>query len=67
MNQPVKQQKLNLLAITLVLLLSYPLISIFDKNKLIGGIPVLFLYIFMVWVSVIVLVYIITEIKRRRK
>ncbi len=42
-----------------VLLLTYPIISLFDHPRLIFGIPLLFLYLFSVWLCLILLIYLI--------
>lgn len=38
-----------------MLLLSYPLISIFNRPVFVAGIPLLYLYVFVVWIAVVVL------------
>ncbi|RTZ98664.1 MAG: hypothetical protein DSY89_09330 [Deltaproteobacteria bacterium] len=44
-----------------VLLLTYPLLSLFDQPLLVFGIPLLYLYLFSVWTGLIVLVVFVTQ------
>jgi hypothetical protein len=55
-----KNQKLILFSIMLLLLLSYPMITVANKVALAYGFPVLYLYIFIVWITAIVVTYSIT-------
>ncbi len=53
-----RQEKLcGVLGILCFLLLSYPLLQIFNYNTLMTGFPLLFLYIFGVWVLAIIGLY----------
>jgi hypothetical protein len=47
------------------LLFNYPLISLFNLPALVGGIPLLYAYIFGVWVLIILLVALITSGKSK--
>jgi len=53
----IKKQRFAALAALLLVLFSYPLLSIADKNKMLSGIPVLYLYIFLAWAIGIYLLY----------
>jgi len=53
----IKRQRFIFLAVLLGLFFLYPLISLANKPVRISGIPVLFLYIFFVWVLGIFLLY----------
>ncbi len=44
-------------------LFNYPMLSLFSLNRLVFGIPPLYLYIFSVWVFMILAVALITRIK----
>jgi len=57
MNQKMKSTKLSFLAFFFFVLLNYPLLSIADKAKLLGGLPVLYIYVFSAWVFFIGFVY----------
>lgn len=46
-----------------VVLLNYPLISLFNVPRLIGGIPLLYGYIFLVWALIIALVGLTVDLK----
>jgi len=43
-----------MLGILIFLLLNYPLLQIFNRNILLGGIPLLVLYLLVVWILAIV-------------
>lgn len=66
MQSKLKQQKLTLFSVLLLVLFSYPLISIANKAALLFGIPVLFLYIFIIWIIAIVILYRIAERKQKK-
>ncbi len=51
----------TLLFVAGVLAFSYPLLSLFDQPVLLFGIPLLYLYIFLVWLGVIGLLAVIME------
>ncbi len=38
-------------------LLNYPVMGIFDHDRLLAGMPVLYLYLFFVWIFLIVLTF----------
>ncbi|MFH1983650.1 MAG: hypothetical protein ABIL58_17545 [Pseudomonadota bacterium] len=46
------------------LLFNYPILSIFDRAVLIGGIPLLYLYLFTAWAVVIMLIALICRPRR---
>ena len=50
MQNKVRQQKLVFTGILLLLLFTYPIITIANRLSMLGGFPVLFLYIFLVWI-----------------
>jgi hypothetical protein len=56
-----KQQQLVVISLLLLLLLSYPIISIFNKPRLVGGIPLLYLYLFFVWLGAIIAIALVIE------
>lgn len=66
MQNNFKTQKLILFSIFLLILFSYPLISIVNRPLLFEGIPVLFLYIFFVWISAIAFLYHLAESKSNK-
>jgi hypothetical protein len=54
MSSLLKQEKLSgVLGILCFLLLSYPLLQIFNHDTFIAGVPLLFLYILGIWVMAI--------------
>ena len=44
-----------------VLLLYSPVISLFDQHRLLFGVPVLYLYLFIVWIVLVAVMAWITE------
>jgi hypothetical protein len=58
-----RRQNERLIAVLVVgvILLNYPLLSIFSKVKLFLGVPVIYLYLFLIWISFIGCVAIILE------
>ena len=56
-----QNERLIVMVIIGVIALNYPLLSLFSKAKLIFGIPVLYLYLFIVWFIFIGCVAVILE------
>ncbi len=58
-----KQQNERLIVMFIigVIALNYPLLSLFSKVKLMFGIPVLYLYLFVFWIIFIVCIAVIVE------
>ncbi len=58
-----KRQNERLITVLIfgVIALNYPLLSLFSKIKLIFGIPLLYLYLFVVWCIFIVCVALLLE------
>jgi hypothetical protein len=57
MQSKVKRQKLIVLSIVLFIAFTYPVISLTNHPRLVAGIPVLFLYVLIVWLIAIVILY----------
>lgn len=53
----IKRQRFIFLSLLLLALFVFPLISLADKPVRIGGIPLLFVYFFTVWLLAIGLLY----------
>lgn len=53
--------KATLLGVAGSLLFAFPLLSIANKNKTIAGIPVLYVYIFGVWIVLIIGLVLLAE------
>jgi len=66
MQSKLKQQKLILFSVLLMILFTYPVVSIANRSALAAGIPVLFLYILIVWIIAIVVLYRIAERKQKK-
>lgn len=45
-------------------LLNYPVLSLFARSRSVGGIPLLYLWVFAVWVLVIVVMALVIESRR---
>ncbi len=52
-NSDRRRERLVVLALAGVLALNYPLLQLFDEARLVLGIPLLYLYLFCVWVGLI--------------
>jgi len=44
-------------------LLNFPIIGLFNKNAIVGGIPLLYLYLFFVWLIFIIFMFLIVRDK----
>lgn len=55
MNRQIRTQRIVALFLLGVVLLNYPLLSIFSRPTLVGGLPLLYLYLFLTWLAVILL------------
>lgn len=66
MQNNFKNQKFIFFSIFLLILFTYPLISVVNKIQFFAGIPVLFLYIFFVWISAIIILYRLADRKSKK-
>ena len=66
MQNNFKRQKLTLFSILLLLLFTYPLVSLANKAKIIAGILLLFVYVFVMWINTIVILYRLAEKKKKK-
>ena len=62
-----KIQRLLVLFAFGVLVLNYPLLTLFNKTVLWFGIPLLYLYLFVFWIIFILCIAIVTERKKLPK
>ena len=62
-----KIQRLLVLFIFGCLVINYPLLALFSKAALWFGFPVLYFYLFVVWLLFIILIAIVTERKKLPK
>jgi hypothetical protein len=53
--------KLTLLFVVGALLLNFPVLAIFNRTATVAGIPLLYLYLFGVWVAGIAAVYVLSR------
>ena len=53
MRDRVKGRRLFFISALFMVLLNFPLISIFNNGGTVGGVPVLYLYIMVVWLACI--------------
>jgi len=60
MNRQSREQIIILFVVG-TLALNYPLLALFDHRVLLAGIPLLYLYLFVLWLAIIVLMAVITE------
>jgi hypothetical protein len=54
-------ERLGLIFVVGVLLINFPLLAIFNRPVTVGGIPLLYLYLFGVWAAGIVAVFLIAR------
>jgi tryptophan-rich sensory protein len=67
MQSKIKQQKLTLFSVLLLIIFTYPIVSLANRAMVVAGIPVLFLYIFVVWIIAIVILYRIAEGRQKKQ
>ena len=60
------RENMVILFVVGLLVLNYPLLSLFDRMKSVLGIPLLFLYVFVMWLAIIVLTAMVVERAERR-
>ena len=53
--EPRRGQRLLFLAVVFGILLNFPLLGVFDHDGRVGGVPVLYLYILLMWILVVAL------------
>ena len=53
--EPRRGQRLLFLAVVFGILLNFPLVGVFDHDGRVGGVPVLYLYILLMWILVVAL------------
>jgi predicted permease len=64
MNKPnIKSQRLVALFVLGCLLFNYPLLALFNRDATLGGVPVLYLYVFAAWALLIALLALVVEKK----
>lgn len=66
MKEQKKEQRLLSVSILFGLLFSFPVISIFNTPELLGGIPLLYLYIFVIWAIMIAFLFLMLNQKNKR-
>jgi hypothetical protein len=57
MNIKNRSAKLSVVSLLFLVLLNYPFLSIANQPKMLFGIPVLFVYLFVCWVLFIFIIY----------
>jgi uncharacterized membrane protein YkvI len=67
MQSKIKQQKLTLFSVLLLIMFTYPVVSIANRALMVAGIPVLFGYIFIVWIIAIIILYRIAEGRQKKQ
>lgn len=66
MKTKATRQKLVFLSVLLLILFTYPLITVANKIRLAAGFPVLYVYIFISWGIAIILLLLIADGKQKR-
>jgi len=62
-----RKQKNIILSIIMLILFCYPIFTIFNKQKLVGTIPLLYVYIAVAWIIALFLLIIAAEAKPTNK
>ncbi len=57
----LKSQRLLYLSTIFMLLLNYPILSAYNKNMLLGGLPLLYVSVFFLWLMMILLLVIVAN------
>ena len=52
---PRRGPKLLFLAVLFGVLLNYPLLTVFDHDDRVGGVPILYLYVLLTWIALVAL------------
>ncbi|HMX40028.1 MAG TPA: hypothetical protein PK971_03985 [Saprospiraceae bacterium] len=60
-----RSTKLWITFVAFLVLLNYPVLSITDHQRLFGGVPLLYGYLFLVWLALIVIVGWIVRKKKK--
>jgi hypothetical protein len=58
---PLRGQRLLVLFLIGALLLNFPILSLFSSDGMLWGIPLLYLYLFVCWASLIALMALVIE------
>ncbi|MCU0468882.1 MAG: hypothetical protein MUF58_09790 [Arcicella sp.] len=53
----MKDQKLLMLSVLALILFNFPILSIVNIKETINGIPILFFYIFIIWLLLIIVIF----------
>lgn len=61
-----RNSKLLITFVAFLLLLNYPILGIVDKQLLFLGLPLLYFYLFFVWLSLIVAIGLIVSQKHKK-
>ena len=64
MKEQKKEQRLLSVSLLFGLLFSFPIISTVNLPELLGGIPLLYCYIFLVWAVMIAILFLMLKNKR---
>ena len=61
MREIIKEQRLIAFCILFAILYNFPIISLFNKFSKISNIPVLYIYLFVVWFVIIAVIFAIVS------
>lgn len=62
----MRYNRLLLVAFLFLGLINFPIISLFDTSKIVGGVPLIYAYCLAVWALVILLTGIILNYKNKK-
>jgi hypothetical protein len=60
----IVQQRLAAVFVAACLLLTYPILALFDRIEFVAGVPLLYVYVFLVWAALIVVLAFVIERRR---
>lgn len=64
-NNGLRGEKLLWIFCLALLLISYPILTIFNVRVMVWGIPLLYMYIFLAWLLIIVFIFMVIGRRRR--
>ncbi len=68
MKETLKEQKLLIISCLFLLLFNSPILSIFNIERLVAGVPALFLYVFALWgILIIVIFFNVRELNHKQQ
>lgn len=67
MQDRVKGRRLFFISVLFLVLLNFPVLSIFNKGSMVAGVPALYLYMMLVWLGCIVAIGLFVERRKPKR